>query len=235
VGAQRINVVWGPALPEQLPDLPDVGVFVTLEDEDGGEHRSQVQALDPPRLTLIRPDALAAGSALLVGAEVILVWASGSVAVNKTHSRIATMRNANGARLLDLEVQGPSWREERRHWVRVAVNGPVEIGEVADRTRSVAPRTATGELLDLSEVAVRCAVDANAIWACRRNARVRAAFALDGDGIELNSRVIASKVSTQDAARREIVLRFDDPSPVLDLLRSYVLARQQATRPGQAP
>jgi hypothetical protein len=31
------------------------------------------------------------------------------------------------------------------------------------------------------------------------------------------------------------VLRFDDPSPVLDLLRSYVLARQQATRPGQAP
>jgi hypothetical protein len=212
---------WGFAL------LPGVDAFVVLEDEEQREHHSQVKAVSAQQLTLARPP-VTAGSALLVGAEVTLVWPEGTRAVNKVGARIAAMRRDADAALLDLQVVGEPWREQRRKWVRVPATGLITVTEVVDGARSLAPRTAPGDLLDISEVATRCVIDAQAIWACRRNARVRVSFFLGDDEIDLAGQVFTSSVSSRSPNRREIVVRFDEPVPAAETLRRHVLSHEEA-------
>ncbi|MGX7678946.1 PilZ domain-containing protein [Jatrophihabitans sp. DSM 45814] len=206
--------------------LPEVGQSVVLSDEDGGEHRSETRGVSAEQLTVLRPEQLAVGVPLLIGADLTLSWASGDGAVNKVRARIAKMRHDGETRLWDLEPTGEPWREQRRSWVRVPASGPITVTELVDEIRSLAPRTATGELLDISEVANRCLIDASAIWAARRNARVRATFALGSHEVQLDGRVTASKFSADGADRREVVIQFDQPVPAADTLRRHVQSQQ---------
>jgi len=164
-----------------------------------------------------------------------LAWANGDSAVNRVRARVATMRYDGEDRLWDLEPLCTPWREQRRLWVRVAATGPMTVTEIVDDVRSVEPKTASGELLDISEIATRYLMEARAIWACRRNARVRASFSLGVDEVELDGRVIASRVSGEDAERREIVMLFDQPVAVAETLRRHVHSRRQAMPPGPTP
>jgi hypothetical protein len=142
------------------------------------------------------------------------------------------MHQDGDAHVWDLEIVDEPWREERRVWARVAAAGSIRVAEVVDGVRSLGPRTASGELVDISEVATRCRIEVRAIWACRRGARVRASFFLGDVEIEVSGQVIASKISAGEGEPHEIVVRFDQPVAVAETLRHHVRSQQQAMRRG---
>lgn len=208
--------------------LPQPGVGVVLQDEDGGEHRSAVHAT-AELLTVRRPAALAPGTPLLIGAEVLVSWSSGD-AVRKLRARIDRIRYDGDLLLWDLAPIGEPWQEQRRRWSRADLTGPITVTEVAAEARSLPPGVEAGELLDISEVALRCVIPAGAIWASRRGARVRLSFALPDRAspdrtYELIGKVLTSRIPAGTPDRREVVAQFEASPEQLDSLRRYVADR----------
>ena len=210
--------------------LPQVGDTVALQDEDGAEHRSSVQAVASEVLTVRRPVALAPGVPLLIGAELVVSWSLGDNAVSKVRARIAAIRYDGDVLLWDLAPLGEPWSEQRRRWARVELTGPITVTEVADEARSLPPGVEHGELLDISEVALRCVISAGAIWASRRNARVRLSFTLPEQGsadssFVLDGKVLTSRIPAGTPDRREVVAQYEPAPDQLEALRRYIAAR----------
>ncbi|MFL6163931.1 MAG: hypothetical protein ACJ74U_17135 [Jatrophihabitantaceae bacterium] len=211
--------------------LPRAGASVVLQDEDGGEHRSSVHACGPDLLTVRRPAALPPGVPLLIGAELVVSWVSGDNAVSKVRAQISRIRYDGDLLLWDLSPRGEPWREQRRRWARIEVSGPITVTEVVDEVRSLPPGVEHGELLDVSEVALRCVIAAGAIWASRRNARLRLSFAVAGQEFQLDGLVLTSRLSAAAASRRELVAQFEPAPEQIEALRRFVESRQSAGRP----
>lgn len=205
--------------------LPQAGDGVILQDEENGEHRSQVHAGAPELLTVRRPAALPPGVPLLIGAELVVSWSSGDNAVSKVPARIAGIRYEGDLLLWDLALTGEPWREQRRRWTRVEVTGPITVTEVVAEVRSLPPGVEHGELLDVSEVALRCVIAAGAIWASRRNAMLRLDFALADEQFRLDGRVLTSRIPAGTPSRREVVAQFEPTPEQAEALRRYVAYR----------
>ncbi len=213
--------------------LPQSGERVELLDEDGGQHRSVVHAGSDGRLTVHRPAALAPGVPVLIGAELVVSWSAGENAVSTVRARIAAIRYEGDLLLWDLALAGEPWREQRRRWARVELTGPITVTEVVDEVRSLPPGNEQGELLDISEVALRCVIPAGAIWAARRNARLRLGFSLPDGPLELAGRVLTSRVPAGTPNRREVVAQFEAAPEQAEALRRYVAAKLSAAdQPG---
>jgi len=205
--------------------LPHAGDGVLLQDEDNGEHRSQVHAHASELLTVRRPAELPPGVPLLIGAELVVSWSSGDNAVSKVRARIAAIRYEGEQLLWDLALSGEPWREQRRRWARVEVTGPITVTEVVAEGRSLPPGVEHGDLLDVSEVALRCVIAAGAIWAARRNALLRLDFALAGERFQLDGRVLTSRIPAGTPGRREVVAQFEAAPEQAEALRRYVASR----------
>ena len=218
-----------------MPELlPPPGEGVVLQDEDGGEHRSAVHAA-AELLTVRRPAALAPGTPLLIGAEVLVSWSSGENAVSKLRSRIDRIRYDGDLLLWDLAPIGEPWQEQRRRWARVELTGPVTVTEVVAELRALPPGVEHGELLDVSEVALRCVIAADAIWASRRNAEVLLSFTLPASepgSFELTGRVLTSRIRNDSPSRREVVVQFEASAEQVESLRRYVTSRLAENRAG---
>ena len=205
--------------------LPQSGAGLDLRDEDGGEHRTVVQAVAGELLTVRRPAALAPGVPVLIGAELMASWSSGENAVTKVRARIAAIRYDGDLLLWDLALLGEPWQEQRRRWARVTLTGPITVTEVVDEARSLPAGSEHGELLDISEVALRCVIPAGAIWASRRNARLRLRFALPDRQFELDGRVLTSRIPAATPDRRELVAQFEASAEQTEAVRRYVASR----------
>jgi len=204
--------------------LPGTGTSVELLDSDGGRHRSQVAGTSGERLTVLRPAALPPGAPVLIGAEVTVSWTAGENLVGLVAARIARISYAGAELLWELEPTGEPRTEQRRQWARVPASGPVELTEVVDDLRSTAPGVVAGELLDVSEVAVRCAVPADAVWTARRGGQVRLSFELAGAAVSASGRLLLSRLPAGTPGRREVVVQLE-PDPVsVEELRRYVAA-----------
>jgi hypothetical protein len=202
--------------------LPQAGDRVVLEDEDHGEHGSSVHASLPELLTVRRPAELAPGVPLLIGAELVVSWSSGNNSVGKVRARISAIRYDGDLLLWDLGLLGEPWHEQRRRWERVELTGPITVTEVVDETRALPAGVEHGELLDISEVALRCVIPAGAIWASRRNARLRLSFVLWDEPFELDGRVLTSRIPPRTPSRREVVARFEPEPEQVEALRRFV-------------
>jgi hypothetical protein len=91
-----------------------------------------------------------------------------------------------------------------------------------DETRALPAGGEQGELLDISEVALRCVIPAGAIWASRRNARLRLSFALQDEPFELDGRVLTSRIPPRTPSRREVVAQFEPEPEQVEALRRFV-------------
>jgi hypothetical protein len=205
--------------------LPQAGDGVVLQDEDNGEHRSQVHAGGSELLTVRRPAALPPGLPLLIGAELVVSWSSGDNVVSRVRARIAAIRYEGDLLLWDLALAGEPWREQRRRWTRVEVTGPITVTEIVAEGRSLPPGVEHGQLLDVSEVALRCVIGASAIWASRRNALLRLDFALADEQFQLDGRVLTSRIPAGTPGRCELVAQFEPAPEQAEALRRYVASR----------
>jgi hypothetical protein len=210
-------------MPEVLPQ-PDDGVV--LQDVNHGEHRSSVYASAPQLLTVRRPAELTPGAPLLIGAELVVSWSSGVDTVGKVHARIAATRYQDDVLLWDFALLGEPWSEQRRGWVRLQVSGPITVTQVVQEGLTLPGAVEHGDLLDISEVALRCAIPAGAVWASRRYARIRLSFALDEQGLELAGWVLTSRIPPGTPGAREVVAQLEPAPRQAEVLRSYIAARQ---------
>jgi hypothetical protein len=206
--------------------LPQPGDGVVLKDADQTEHRSSVYASAPELLTVLRPADLVPGAPLLIGAELVVSWSSGTDTVAKVRARIAATRYQGDLLLWDFALLGEPWSEQRRGWTRVQVSGPITVTQVVQEGLTLPGAVEQGELLDLSEVALRCVIAAGAIWASRRSARIRLSFALHEQELELAGRVLTSRLSPGTPSRREVVAQLEPAPWQAEVLRRYLAARQ---------
>jgi hypothetical protein len=182
-------------------------------------------------LTVLRP-ALAPGAPLLIGAELVVSWSSGADTVGKVHARIAAIRYQDDVLLWEFTLLGEPWSEQRRGWVRVQLSGPITVTQVVQEGLTLPSAVEHGELLDISEVALRCELAAGAIWASRRYARIRLSFALHEHELELAGRVLTSRLPADRPSRREVVAQLEPAPRQADVLRRYLAARQDGTGHG---
>jgi hypothetical protein len=208
-----------------VPDvlLPPSGQTVVILDEDGHEHRSVVEAVtDEQRMELRRPAGLAIGVPLLIGDVMTLTWTAGENTVGMVRARLVAMRRHDELAVWDVELIGEPWKIERRAHVRVNVDGTIRVSQVVDQDAPTAGRSAEGSLVDISEAAVRCALDAREIWASRRNSHVLVVFELGGHAFELPGRVVAGEIARRNSGLRDVVVSFDQPAEGLEPLRDYL-------------
>jgi hypothetical protein len=214
-----------------MPDaLPDAGRTVTIEDEGGRQHRSRIEHSAAENLTLLRPSQVVAGDPLLIGDTMTLSWALDAGAVGLVQVKLTAMRRVGDDQVWDVDVVGEPWQAQRRTHLRVPAQGAITVSQVADEAGSAAERRTTGSLIDVSESALRCSVEGDAIWAARRHAGVEVCFTLDEQTLVIKGRVVNSMVSG-GATRREVVVLFDQPVECVDVLRVYV-SRLPAPAPG---
>ena len=87
-----------------------------------------------------------------------------------------------------------------------------------------------GELLDISEVALRCVIAAGAIWASRRNARLRLSFVLQDEPFQLEGRVLTSRIPPRTPSQREVVAQFEPDPKQVEILRRFVESHRPDAR-----
>jgi hypothetical protein len=189
--------------------LPDIGQAVTIIDEDNREYRTQLLASAPPTsMSLRRPTDLKLGAPLLIGDRMTLTWPVGDNVIATVTARLSKMRREDDLHAWDVDLLGPVVTAQRRAYPRRALAGPITVGQRVDPSSPVADRTVVGELLDISEVAVRFSVPGAEIWAARRTASVRLSFVVDSSSFELEGHVLNGRVTAD--GRREVVVRFDE-------------------------
>jgi hypothetical protein len=205
-------------------NLPAVGAQVVIIDGYGRRHTGWAEDFTDRSLTISRLTDLADGDPLLIGDEMTLSWPDGSDAVIQAAARMAAMRRQDGARVWDIELLGEPRRLQRRQHVRAPVTGSVTLTQIPDAATAAAAvaRQTTGNLVDVSEVGLRCSIGATQIWASRRNCRLRAVFAIDGEECVVAGRVLLGQVSAADASQRELVLLFDEPAGPDSAIGRYV-------------
>ena len=102
------------------------------------------------------------------------------------------------------------------------LTGPITVTEVVDEARALGAGVEHGELLDISEVALRCVIAAGAIWASRSNARLRLSFVLQDEPFELDGRVLTARIPPRTPSRREVVAQFEPEPEQIEALRRFV-------------
>lgn len=216
--------------------LPAPGDAVVVIDADRDEHRCQVVSTTDLSVGLLGPRIIKPGAPLLRGADITLAWAETTASVSKMRSTLLTIASTGAHRVWEADAAGTPWREQRRQWDRVTAAGPVTITEIAtDSSVGLGgpPRVTAGELLDISEVATRCSIETDAVWARRRNHPVLLSFTLDRHPLEITGRILGHHPNDPHRAN-EIVVQFDRPCPAEHTLRHHV-ARDTDHEPTDHP
>jgi len=209
--------------------MPDQGVAIQLRDQHGGAHRSEVVQVHrelPGTLVLTPPADLPAERPFEPGTRLLVSWPEDN-SYWVLPVLLVELRDERGRRLLIAEVDDDAWREERRQYVRSALDAVVTIDfEVLDTEGNPGPRGIAAELIDLSEVALRGVVveDYRAWFQPRLPVTVR--LSLSGDRFDLPGTVLLAKPAAHGDLGLEVVLLFDRPVPRSAELRDHVVARQ---------
>lgn len=205
--------------------LPEVNDPVLLRDEDERTFRSRVEGLEPGVITVARPLDLPVEHDDGPGAGLLVTWpAPRGVAVLPT--RLIGTHTERGLALWSLSIVGDTWLEQRRNFVRVPAHGALII-----RLPDAEPEegVVTGGLVDLSEAALRCAVDVAAAELLPEGAEVTAEFRFGDATFAIPARIGPGRDSERPDELVELLVAFEDPDRYGDALRKQIFAQQRRT------
>jgi len=190
-----------------------------LRDGAGRSYRSRVEDLGPGTLTVARPLELPAAHG--PNAEVLVTWScSRGIAVLPT--RLVGAYDEGQVALLSLAITAEAWVEQRRRFVRVPASGPLTLRMRDEPTAE----TVTAHLLDISEAALRCAVNPAAAELLVDDVGLTATFRFGECEFTIPARVGFCRPTDRPAERAELVVLFDEPVKEADALRKEVYAQQ---------
>lgn len=205
--------------------MPAVGVAVEIRDQQGSAHRSQVLQCHrerPGTLVLRPPVDLPAERAFRAGTRLLVSWPEES-SYWVLPVLLVELRADGSDRLLVAEVDDDAWREERREFVRSSLDATVLIDfEVEDTDGEAGPRGVPAELIDLSEVALRCVIGQQHRGWVQPHIPVTVRIRLSGDLFEISAEVLLAKPAARLDLGLEVVILFSRPVPRVDELRAYL-------------
>jgi hypothetical protein len=205
--------------------MPERGAEVQLRDQHGSAHRSEVVERDqqlPGTLLLAPPEDLPAECPFPPGTRLLVSWPD-------DHSYwvlpvlLVELRPSGSQQLLVAEVDDDAWREERRLYVRSALEAAVEIDlEVVDEHDQPGPVGVAAELIDLSEVALRGVVHPEHRDWFAPQVPVTVRLTLPDDQFQLAGSVLLAKPAARLDHGLEVVILFDRPVPRVGELRRHI-------------
>lgn len=213
--------------------MPSVGVAIELRDQQGNAHRSEVLQCDPEQpgtLILSPPADLPPEHAFNAGTRLLVSWPEdGSYWVLPV--LLVELRADGDSRLLVTEVDDDAWREERREFVRSALDASVLVDfEVEDTDGVAGPRGVDAELIDLSEVALRCVIASEHRDWIQPHIPVTALIRLAGDQFEIAAEILLAKPTARMDLGLEVVILFERPVARAEQLRAHLADRDRVAR-----
>jgi hypothetical protein len=197
--------------------LPDIRTEVVLRDQAGGAYRGEVLNVHGPNVVLAPMDA--AVDPPPTGTRLLVTWpdARGLVCLPVLFAEtISTDDEPNWV----VEAVGESWREQRRQHVRAAIDAQMQIVYAfADGAVTVG-----AHLIDLSEVGLRCAVEAENDALCVASTHVKVHLDLGKDQLEVDGKVLYGRPGARRDGRLEVAILFNRPVPQAERIREHVNA-----------
>jgi hypothetical protein len=210
--------------------MPAVGVATELRDQQGNAYRSEVLQChrdQPGTLVLSPPADLPAEHAFKAGTRLLVSWPEdGSFWVLPV--LLVELRPDGDSRLLVAEVDDDAWREERREFVRSTLDATVLIDfEVEDVDGVAGPRGVGAELIDLSEVALRCVISPEHREWIQPHIPVTVRVRLAGDQFEIAAEILLAKPAARLDLGLEVVILFERPVARVEDLRAHLADRDR--------
>lgn len=201
-----------------MMSIPGPTTAVVLRDQHGGLYRSEVLQSRHNQLVLSQPTDQT-GRELAPGTRLLVTWPDDrSLLVLPVV--LVDRHEDGGVETLITSVDGASWREERREYARSAIAASLRIYYRDENAGDITE--AAGELIDLSEVALRCVVSAADQALCRPRTPVSAEIEVGSDLFEVPGHVLLGKQTDREDAGLELVVLFERPVPRVEELRLVI-------------
>jgi hypothetical protein len=207
--------------------LPQIGDPIALRDAGGLVYASRVEGIDDDEIAVARPADLRAALVYDVGLALDLIWTE-STGIHVLPTELASTAVDNHIRLWNLTVTGEAWTEQRRNYVRVPLSGRIVL--TPTQLLEGAPEPVEATFIDLSEVAMQCAVPLP-----RDDPRIAVGqtlvcrFTIGDENFDVNGAVIIVRPGTSPRESR-VVVQFGPSRAASDALRKHVFRIQIAIR-----
>lgn len=201
-----------------MTDVPSDGTAVVLRDQQGRAYRSEVVRSQPGMLFLLPPLDLPAADAAAPGTRLLVAWPDSNSLWVLPVMLLGTSPT-DQAGVLPAQIQGTAWREERRQYARANLDATLTI--VYDGGEGE-PVEAAGELIDLSEAALRGVVSPQHQGLCRPRLPVLARVMMSEDCFEMPGYVLLGKPTARLDLGLEVVMLFHRPVARVEELRRYL-------------
>ncbi|MDQ1738625.1 MAG: hypothetical protein QOE53_277 [Pseudonocardiales bacterium] len=200
-----------------MTDVPVDGTAVVLRDQQGRSYRSEVARSQPGVLFLRPPRDLPAG-ALMVGTRLLVTWPD-DTSLLVLPVMLLSRSTSDEVDLLAVQIEGTTWREERRRYARANLDATLAIRyDGADGQ----PAETSGELIDLSEAALRGVVPAEHQALCRPRTPVQVQIDLAGDSFAFSGYILQGKPTARLDLGLEVVVLFHRPVARVEDLRRHL-------------
>ncbi|MFL6024070.1 MAG: hypothetical protein ACJ72O_12090 [Marmoricola sp.] len=201
---------------------PNVNDPIVLRDQTDREYRSRVEDVSVGLLVVARPLDLRADEPLGPGHEVNVVWADAAGVSTLLPTRILSAHAEGALDLWSVAVTGPAVRDQRRRFVRSPAVGSVVVRSATEESESI-----SGTLIDLSEAALRCTIEAGAADGFLGSGdQVVAEFRFGSADFTVKGRLDFLRSTAHPAAFEEVVVLFDEPVGAGDALRKEIFAKE---------
>lgn len=200
-----------------MTHLPADGTAVVLRDQQGRAYRSEVARSQPGVLFLQPPRDLPPG-AFALGTRLLVAWPD-ETSLLVLPVMLLSVATSGEVGTLAVQVQGTAWREERRRYARTNIEAELGIGYAGPDGQRV---ETSGELIDLSEAALRAVVPPEHQALCQPRTPVRVRIELADDHFEINGYVLLGKPAARMDLGLEVVVLFHRPVDRVEDLRRHL-------------
>jgi hypothetical protein len=229
--------------------LPAVNALVSVRDEDR-DYRSRVEDVYGDTVVLARPLDLPLGHRFSIGSQLLVSW-TGERGLFVLPTTLIQQQREGVVSLWVVKASGQGWVEQRRAYVRAEVAGPVMLRLVtieaeaateqgaalgahsapAAHTADEPPVEVRGQLVDLSEAALRCVVPQESpLGDSDVGTLLLARFTVDGIEFALPGVLQRAAPNALRPELREVVVLFEQPVRQATELRRIVYALQLKER-----
>ncbi|HEY0165814.1 MAG TPA: hypothetical protein VGB75_02115 [Jatrophihabitans sp.] len=201
-----------------MTDVPADGTAVVLRDQQGRAYRSEVARSQPGVLFLQPPRDLPATGAFALGTRLLVTWPD-ETSLRVLPVMLLSVATSGEVGMLAVQVQGTAWREERRRYARANLDASLSIGYAGADGQDV---QTSGELIDLSEVALRGVVPPEHQALCQPRTPVRMRIGLADDSFEIGGYILLGKPAARVDLGLEVVVLFHRPVARVEDLRRHL-------------
>lgn len=201
-----------------MTDVPADGTAVVLRDQQGRAYRSEVARSQPGVLFLQPPRDLPATGAFALGTRLLVAWPD-ETSLWVLPVMLLSVATTGEVGMLAVQVQGTAWREERRRFARAKFDAGLTISyPSADGQRT----ETSGELIDLSEAALRGVVPAEHQALCQPRIPVQVRIDLAEEHFQISGYVLLGKPTARMDLGLEVVVLFHRPVERVEDLRRHL-------------